>query len=234
MLSGTYDNLPAAGTENRSYACTDTPVVLRDTGSEWIQFPVVTPISTPFSSSGWTEVNSPTVAYTNGLLSVTAAYSAASRRGIRRTAPGTPYTIRSCIVRGLGDFTSCGIGMWFYESSSGYYITLELLYTGANAAQLQVEKMEDADGTNAAAYTASTGDISDQFMQTNQFKYMALEDDGTNLKWHISADGRLWYQFESQLRDDYFTTGPDAYGFFCRSYNASNTGRMTSLGMWQV
>ncbi len=129
-------------------------------------------------------------------------------RIIEQTAPGTPYAVTTKV--GLSGMTSsAGIegGLAFIDSASGEAITFGLNYNAtSNDTRIIINRMSDVSNWSATQYEQAGANIN--------ASYLRMEDDGTNLKFYISADGIVWGQIYSEGRTAHLNNGPNRIALF--------------------
>ena len=147
-------------------------------------------------------------------------------RALVRSAPSTPYTITAAILRSLvADSGSTGplAGICFRENSTDDFLTL--LNQPGNADSLRILKYASVTSVPSLGLNLEAGVLSLPF-------WMKMEDDGTNVKFHVSQDGFNFTQVYSALRGDDFTgSGPDEVGFLLNNIGGID-GNFMSLVAW--
>lgn len=136
-----------------------------------------------------------------------AAIASAVRTRVRyRTAPSTPYTITVFMQWNyFGTGSNCGPLIGFRDSGGKYVFLYAIVDTGA--AKLETAKWNSAISASAA-YVTTTSNI-----VVSGWSWFRITDDGTNLISYTSPDGKNWRQFDSRLRGDFLSTGPNAICF---------------------
>lgn len=119
-----------------------------------------------------------------------------------KTAPSTPYTITAGIVPFVPGTTGAQAGLVVRESSTG-----KLIQFGPHRdIGLSVSKYTNGD-TFSAHYL--TLDI----VAFAGILWLQITDNGTNLLFNVSVDGRNFIQIHSVSRTDFMAGGPDEVGF---------------------
>lgn len=138
----------------------------------------------------------------------------------KKAAPATPYTItvklRPMIT--ASEFAACGVA--FRNAAGGtlaafMYIADTLSSSGY---RIQNSKFNSPTSFNAS-YDLGGGATNFNWQPTDSL-WMKLEDDGTNRKVHISANGSTWTQIHSVGRTDFLTA--DEVGVFVYSSYGAN------------
>lgn len=192
---------------------------------------------TPPPVTGWTQVNLPissggtTVAanFSNGYPEIVANINGASVRitMLAVAAPSTPYTCDGSVLFTPNlqtGFKSTGLA--FYDSVSGKFYLFAIL-VGINgpyaSSSLAVYYYTNTTTFNSAPMGASAVDMA-------FCKYLRLKNDGTNLTFHLSADGTNWaQQFTTPIAS---SINPTHVGFFL---DAEQTGQTTTrLVHWKL
>ena len=133
-------------------------------------------------------------------------------RGLYQAAPTPPYSIFiafSTVTR-REDFAQ--VGLVFRENSSG-----ELMGLYRHATDLiEVAKHDNATTFNSSALSSFA------WQWGNSVTWMRLEDNNTDLKFHVSPNGIDWYEVFSEGRTVFMAGGPDQIGFFTNPSTANN------------
>lgn len=163
-------------------------------------------------SSGWTWDNQGASVITTQNSDQSQSYqylhavqaSAAQARLRYRTAPGsTPYTITYYME---WDYFGSGANqgpMVGFRDSAGKYV---LFYAPVDAGSAKIVTAKwSAATTPVAAYSTTTSNV-----VIAGRGWFQITDDGTNLIFRTSVDGKNWRQFDSRARGDYLATAPNA------------------------
>ena len=142
-------------------------------------------------------------------------------RLLKRSAPSTPYTLYASFSPNMNDtagLPSCGIG--FREDSSGELIGMAI----SNSNELAVYKWNSPTSFNSNLKTR-------QFWTPANPWWLGIEDDGTDLKFHVSTDGGInFHEFASEGRTVFMAGGPDEIMFFVNNGNIGENVNMTLFG----
>lgn len=229
VVADTFANLPTVGKEGRLFIQSDAAAltIARDTGAIWQPYGPIYKFKPPvLADFTWVNQGSATATQDTGILlsaPVTGSTSTTSCAILKKTAPSTPYTIRAA-MKGLaaisGDTGS--FGLCFRESSTGEIECHELsAMVSAQTRQRIGHRVTPTTNTlTTAGYLASTnwGPSSDVF-------WVAIEDNGTNKKFHVSDDGEHWITVVNVVRTQNMT--PDEVGFYINPKFALAAGWLT-------
>jgi hypothetical protein len=169
----------------------------------------------------WQNQGTSTVVDANGVSFLTIPTSATSIRQRLIAAPARPYTI-TALLRNNGIGTNnnyCGLA--FRESGTSkvyiFYILVDQV--------LQAVKFSN-DTTFSAVGAVNTAIA----LTPNQWHWLQVTDNNTNLIFSYSSDGVNFIQAGSESRTAFFTAGPDQVGFFADTDGAS--GFSMTLASW--
>jgi hypothetical protein len=175
------------------------------------------------SSFTWNNQGGATSADENGTVLLTAPTDTGrALRILERSAPSTPYTyIGAFTPQVSGDGSAApGFGMAFRESSSSKLMLFEYSFNDFFNGQplIQVARWSDSN----TRFTTNFG--GHYIMLKSEVVWVKIENNGTNLKWYVSADGFEWIQYFSESKTAYFSGNPDKVAFFaCNESNGSGT-----------
>ncbi len=136
-----------------------------------------------------------------------------------RTAVSTPYTIYAAFNLGL--HMSSGVshaGLCFREVSSGK-VRICALACEDNGGELQPYGIYVGNYASPTSFFAWNFNV--DWGYDPKMVWLAMEDDGTDLKFHWSPDGVEFMEISSAARGGYFTTGPDRCGFYINATEAT-------------
>lgn len=223
--SGTYANLPAAGTAGRLYFQTDGPYCFRDNGSAWLPFGPIFPLTVPIDANySWVNQGGATTSSTNGTVVLTAPTSVGKNARMRvRAAPVTPYKITALFSAVCEPANYFNYGLVLRNSSSGKWIGWQFTYV--NGFYLTATKFTDPNTYSADYKTVLVNTL----MQTGMPLWLRLYDDGTNRNFQYSFDGFSFYTWYSVINSDFIT--PDQVGWYANTEN-SNSAIMATLHSW--
>lgn len=188
-------------------------------GSQMDWLPVLTPpVNGDFA---WINQGGATVTAQKGGIYLSAPSSSLNNLRIRKkSAPSAPYTITAHFLPLIWptDFNECGL-CW-RQSSDGKIIAMGLLNEIASSgpAMLYLRKYTDASTFSATYTNIKLGNLFGPGL------WFRLQDDNTNRKVLISADGLNWMEVHSVGRTDFMTA--DEVGFYC---NANSTAGPVSM-----
>lgn len=217
----TYANRPAAGLEGRLFLPTDGISIDRDTGALWTPygptFPLTPPVDGDFS---WDNQGGGSVDTTRGGIYLNAPAGTGGLRVRYKTAPATPYVITGAFIPGMASdaATFPGLGLLFRKNSDGKIITFS--YTLATDIFARPQKWNTSTSFNAG-YAVTHENLSN--FKFGPLVWFRIEDNGTNLLFSFSSDGRNWYQNLSVSRTDFMSGGPDQVGFWANAVSSYAT-----------
>lgn len=139
-----------------------------------------------------------------------------------KSAPGTPYTIYTCLStqifppNGVTIMSHCG--MCFREAGTSK-VKVFGLAAGSISSTDYGAIMALGNYTNATTFSAWDRQVPWGFNPRQV--WCALEDDGTNIKFHMSNNGLAFQEVWSETRATFFSTAPDEVGLY---YNTNTTG----------
>lgn len=210
--TGTFASATPSET-GRLYLPSDSPVVLRDTGSAFGYWGPIFPLTTPPSVSSLTWVNQGSAAATNkngGLFFTVPGASSTNITALVKAMPTPPYSLTVLFL--LDNLTTnyAGAGIFVNDSSTGKIVTMGWLWSGPN---LGVSYYNSPSSYNTQSYVVNG------FYAINPL-FFRLSDDGTNFKFAISANG---FDFSNVLRQESrtaFLANPNQVGVFLDSENS--------------
>lgn len=179
----------------------------------------------PTTAWSWQNQNSGAIATINGAEVLTAPTTGAtsSVRHRVRTAPATPWVISGLIAATAKKQGAVGFGLVVRESSTGKFMMVRLVFNPG--ALLQVVKF-----TNDT--TVSTAPVNEAVNTwPDDPTWFRIEDNGTNLIFSVSKDGRGWRQLFSEARLTFLTVGPNQVGF---AVDANSGDAVVSLLSWET
>lgn len=177
--------------------------------------------TTILTSSDFTAVNlgSGTVTDENGTILVRRpGHVGNSVHALVRTSPSTPYSyiaaFQAMTPLGAATVDRPNFGMCFRESGTGKLITFEHSVEAAQALNWRISTFTSpTSGTTTSAVS--------RMPYVGPVLWMKLQDDGTDLKYHLSVDGFNWIQVFSAGRTAHMAGGPDQVGWFVNNYENS-------------
>lgn len=206
------------------YESTDGPFSEIFDGSSFNQKGPALPLIKPTAFSTWTNrgaVESLKSEVGGGLFISAAKLASNALVMYNKAAPSTPYTVTFGVVHLNWQVATNRSGVCFFETSSGKITTWH--FEQANGATV-VDRW-----TN---HTTRLGGLTfDGMGQFGPLLWWRITDDGTNLIFSISTDGRNFEERLSVLRGSHFDVGPDEYGFAADSGNANRQAHITVLSV---
>jgi len=218
VVRDAYDNKPAAGVPGRLFLPTDGIFLERDNGSAWEQFGPLWPMTPPQAEDfpTWVNQGSATIADNKGAIWLeTPCISGVNVRARVKSYPTPPFTVEMalipCVTPNSGNHVA---GLCIRDSVSG---------------KLQAYGFYDQEGKiagrNYSSPTAYASGVTGWpgsgylHMGESNLLWIKYEDDDTNRKISISADGCSWSQIVSLSRTDYLT--PTQIGIFIYGYQST-------------
>lgn len=175
--------------------------VARYSGSAWVPWGPIWPLTAPPTVSNWTWVNqgSATATDSKGTIRLSAPATAGDNfRILKRSAPATPYTITALIIPEVHNAAFNNMGIGFRESSSGKIAFISVLNTASGAYSIC--------SRNAASATSSQTVYTDQTGFHNHSPlFLRIADDGANRIVSYSYNGIDFIQLHSVARTDFLT-----------------------------
>lgn len=232
ILQGAYASLPAAGTANRLYVCTDTDLELFDNGSAWevVGGGSRGPAFTLPPTSGWstTTLGSATFAADKSgrLLTIPDASGANFRVEYRTLTPTSNYTFTIYIEPSFYNSNYCLGGIFLRQSSDGKMVQFGPVVNGTSFG-IQSWKI-----TSPTAYSTQYG--AGWNMATGLWEaphWFRFRDDGTNRHAEFSNNGLDWITYHSVGRTDFLTA--DQVGWGADQDNSGFTSKLR-LRSWLV
>lgn len=139
-------------------------------------------------------------------------------RALVQSAPTPPYEIVFAFSHVSRRENSMQSGACFRESATGELMTIARLCDDT----LQVIKYDSPTALNSTLVTASW-----QF--GNSVTWLKIEDDNTNLKFHVSPNGQDWLEFGTEGRTVFMAGGPNQVGFYGNPATANNNDMLTEV-----
>jgi len=211
----------AAAIAGRLFLPSNGFVIHRDTGAAWVPWGPLFPLTKPpaLAAFAWINQGGATATEVNGGIHLAGA-AAGNLQILKKSAPGTPYSIVAAVLPLCIPADASGGGLCWRQSSDGKLVTAGVARTGAanyNPAFV-VQKWTDPD-TWSATYVALT--------VYNFPPFMKITDDGANRICYFGLDGINWYQAHSVGRTDFLTA--DEVGFY-----VLQNGRMSFISWQQI
>jgi hypothetical protein len=144
--------------------------------------------------------------------------------GLMLTAPAAPYTLTvGLLLRSLGgSYSAWGLGFSDGTKMLNAYFNNG---GGATSENLDVNRQNSPTSFNATVFTAAV-------THGNWLRYLRAQHDGTNLKFHHSADGLHWLQLYSEAAGAFLT--PTHVGYAFGNEGSNPTNGMSIIGYEQT
>ncbi len=199
------------------YLPSDSFYTLRDSGSAFVPWGPIFPMTIPTDPGTWVNQGTSTVDSTRGAVVMVAQATAANNARCRvAAAPATPYTKTIAFLANLFG-TSATCGLLFRENGTGELSWLQTSVT-RNAA---VNNMN-----SPTSFSAQPAVVSFPFGPVFFFQ---ISDDGANRIYRVSSDGINFVQIYSVARTTFLTA--DEWGIFVNSDSTTIASSMTVLHM---
>lgn len=225
--SGAYASMPAAGTVDRLYYCTDIDKVYRDTGSAWaLVDDGGGPIIGDPTALSWTRQNVGTATMGND-------------KGCRQIiAPSTGGATENCRFEytsgfGSGKTVTAKID-WNLQPAvnvAGFLCVSDgtkLIGWGIQNGNLIIMKLNSATSYNGT-YTSSGGALYSMYAAA---KWWRIRDDGTNLHYLVSLNGVDWHEpFGTTPRTDFLTPTSAGWALNLNSSSVASNGRLRQFAI---
>lgn len=223
IQTGTHATRPSAGNAGRIYLPNDGFSLGRDSGTAWETFGPLFPFKAP-PTGVWSWLNQGTATITenkDALQLYTPAHGATQDLPCREKAtPATPYTMTAHLVAPGINKNNHQWGVFLRQAGAGTGTgRIIAFFNGQAAASASVPGL-DLFIADLASATSALGTFYRSINITNPIKWFRIADDGTNITFSVSAEGRNWLPLLTQSRLTYLLQGPDRIGFF---YHPSNS-----------
>lgn len=223
ILTGTHASRPSAGNAGRIYLPNDGFDLGRDSGTAWETFGPMYPFKAPPTGVwSWLNQGSSTITESKDALQLyTPAHGATQDLNCReKTTPATPYTMTAYLITPGINKNNHQWGVFLRQAGAGTGTgRIIAFFNGQAAASVTVPGL-DLFIADLASATSALGTFYRAINMSEVVRWFRIADDGTNITFSISADGRNWLPLLTQSRLTYLLQGPDRIGFF---YHPSNS-----------
>ena len=219
-----YASRPSAGNDGDLFLPSDGFTIERDTSAAWVPWGPLFPLTVP-PTTGWSWVNqgSSTINVAKGGIYMQQPPGAGNNVSLyMRSIPTAPYTITAALLPLLYDINYTGAGIALRDSASSKIIVFRLTYTDS---LMQVQRYSDA-----STYVSTSISVNTQLGR--HVLWLRVENDSTDLKFSISADGQNWIEILSESNTAYLASA-DEIGFFAYANNATYPAGATLIS-WDV
>ena len=209
ITSGTAASLPTAGTAGRLFASTDSAYVYQDNGTSWTAWGPIYPL-TPVVNSSFSDLNTPTVSTSQGVVNITAPGTSSDViRGRQIALPSTPYTITTLFLMANNVENFHIAGLHVYDNGTGKVVTWGIRLAG----DIRVHRAYWNSVTSFNAESHALTPYTKLFFQ--------LHDDGTNFSFKFSPDGITYRTYITESRTAFLT--PTHVGMFVHENSPNST-----------
>jgi hypothetical protein len=172
------------------------------------------------ASLSWVNQGTATATDDAGTMLFTAnGPTANDRRLLVQAAPATPYTFTVGLHPGF-DIVGANtpiVGIVSRESSTGKFVEFIQYSPANNTIHLGNDKF-----TNPTTPAGGYADGAVQPIVTGSTPvWLRVVDDGANLTWYYSANGREFFQWDQRSRTDHMAGGPNQIGLVADSYGGA-------------
>jgi hypothetical protein len=183
------------------------------------------------SDFSWTNQGTATVTDQNGTIVMRVPATTADNLRIQRlTAPSAPYSyvaaIQACAFRNGSGGTVPNFGFGFRDSSNGKMVTIMTLIDGTSGQRLQVSNLNSETSFNSNL----TG--RDNFLVVGSALWFKIENDNTNVKFYMSADGAEWILLASASKTAFTSALDQVFWFGNTPGNTSGSDALFRLVHW--
>jgi hypothetical protein len=201
ILTDTYANLSAAGTEGRLFLPSDGPYLLRDSGSVWDHFvsgfgKATVPAVADFS---WVNQDTATANNTSGPLNLFVTDGDSHNHLLVKSIPSVPYTVTILFRVNLDTGSATDVGVGWRQSSDGKMINVR--YIGSDSGFI-ISKWTD-ETAYSADYTSNS--LIRRVFYVGVGVLVQLIDDNSNRIVKVSGDGINWQTMHTVGRADFLT-----------------------------
>lgn len=210
-LTAAYASRPAASNDGNLFLPSDGYAVDRDTGSAYVPWGPLLPLTRPPAAASWTVITAGTATLSDdaGALVLNSALDA-TQRGWRKATPAVPYTITIGVIPTLHPTGVNGFVLGWRQSSDGKCVIYRAYHNAAGSYEFHLAKYTDI-VTFSANYMAW---IEDNSRLAGPMIWLRLADDNTNRIVSLSNDGKNFNQIHSVLRTDFLTADQVVLGIF--------------------
>ncbi|RFZ11176.1 hypothetical protein DSM43518_02016 [Mycobacterium marinum] len=234
---GAFDfaSLPAAGNAGRTYWCEDVGLTLLDDGTDWRRVwggPLGYFTAPP--SSGWSAVNAGSTTWAANkdamLFTAPSDGTGSYHLQVRTLTPSSNYTARFNVELTAMDAASTDawvMGIVLRESSSGKFLTLELIVSSSAFGSGAVLRAAKWNGTSS--FSAAYKSRYVQFLSGGIPNWLQFRDNGTTRYFEYSHNGVDWVTLHPVGRTDFCTPDQIGVGVFNAATGFTNYLRLRSL-----
>lgn len=225
IASGPHASRPSAGVNGRLYLPDDGYSIAKDNGMAWQPWGPSMPLTAvPSGVWSWINQGSSTVLESRDAVHLLASgtSNATSSNWVLRakTPPATPYTATFRFIPPVISKLFLGYGIQLRQAGAG---------SGQNRSVHMWWCLAQVSGTDAGGMIriekwTSVFVFSAAYIEQRAISppsWFRVRDDGTNLRFSVSADGLNWVEMYVVSRTDWMLQGPDQVCFGAYSHNAA-------------
>jgi len=233
---GAIGDLPSPGIKGRLYLQDDPGwYIFHDNFTEWTARGGLNKVTEPDETGfSWVNQGSASTDTTDGGVQLITPAPGAAGENVRirvESAPATPYTLRVAFIPTFSPEDQTSAGLIFRRSTggdAGKFIYYRIMYDTAssiakNDIVISIDKFSDP-----MTFDSNYSQISGNSIRGSMI-WFQMEDDGVDLKFSISSDGKNYTEIESRSRTDFMTGGPEQIGYAVNSNTTAGEAVMTVL-----
>jgi hypothetical protein len=149
------------------------------------------------------------------------------RKSTWDTPTTTPYQVTAAFIPLLDGVNTTSCGIVFGEESSGKLIFFRIAYNDTIVSKsnlvLSLDQYNSFSSFNVNYKQKSASTLGKNLC------WLRMRDDGVDLTWSFSTDGKNFLTFHTAARNDFFTTGPDQIGYAVNTNNTTGSAGMLLL-----
>lgn len=238
IQTGTHASRPSAGNAGRIYLPNDGFSLGRDSGSAWETFGPLFPFKAP-PTGVWSWNNQGTATITEAkdalMLFAPANGNTNDYKMREKATPATPYTMSAYLIAPGINKNNHQWGVYLRQAGAGTGTGRIINFFNGQAAGSVTVPGLDIYIADAANATSAYGTFYRAINIASVIRWFRIADDGTNITFSVSADGRNWLPLLTQSRLTYLLQGPDRIGFFYHPSNSAvpNIDGVVSVLSWR-
>lgn len=227
--TGSLPTEPGSPNSGDIYLPNNGQAIERYSGSAWVPWGPIFPLTKPPAAASWTWSNQLTATIADNGNGVTlSATNTGAVHLVYKSLPSAPYTVTFLVMPTITYSNSstpfAGAGLVWRESASGKLVTPYIeSFNNTTSTRLYVRKWNTFNSFNSDYLSYPLG-ASTHSMRAPW--WWRLKDDGSSLRYvQVSGDGITWDTIASFTRTDFLT--PDQVGLMVRTSSTGGTGAIT-------